>query len=417
MSNANLLSRSEPPQASEPRQHDTERYKVMAAGLCALVLSLGIARFAYTPLLPVMQQQAGLSPLVAGWLATFIYLGYTAGTLLATFTKDPHRKFYLYRLCLILAVLSTLAMGLSNDPLVWYISRLIGGFSGIAGLLLASGLALNWLIRTGHKPQLGLHFTGAGLGIVVTGVCTGLMLEQLSWDQQWLLLGIVGVLFLVPAWIWMPAPASLASQPSMDNPAFNATSKRWMVLMMLAYFCGGCGYVMGATFIVDILERLPLLNGAGPWCWVIVGLAAAPSTFLWDKVAVAIGQIRALILAYVLQAFSMLLPAISDWVVLNLLAAVLWGGTFIGIVNLTLTLVGRRFPHNPASYMAAVTLGYSVSQMVAPAITGYVLSMTGEYRLALLVSTLVMFAGVAVLWLIQQLPEQPVNPVADPTSD
>ena len=388
----------------EPTTTDAQRYKVMVAGWCALVVSMGIARFAYTPLLPVMQQQADLSPLIAGWLATFIYIGYTAGTLLATFTKDPHRKFYLYRLCLILAVVTTLMMGLSDDPLVWYISRLIGGFSGIAGLLLASGLALNWLIRNGHKPQLGLHFTGAGLGIMVTGIGTGLMMEYLSWNQQWLALGLLGMVFLIPAWRWMPAPAANAAQTAAAHPKLSSGGRRWMALMALAYFCSGCGYVMGATFIVDILEQLPVLQGAGPWCWVVVGIAAAPSTYIWDRVAARMGQVEALILAYALQAMSMLLPAISDWVALNLLSAVLWGGTFIGIVNLTLTLVGRRFPHNPASAMAGITLGYSVSQMVAPAMTGYVLSMTGEYRLALLVTTLVMFAGIAILWVIQQMP-------------
>ena len=44
-----------------------------------------------------------------------------------------------------------------------------------AGLLLASGLVLNWLIRQRHKPVLGLHFTWLGLGVAVSGLAVAAM--------------------------------------------------------------------------------------------------------------------------------------------------------------------------------------------------------------------------------------------------
>ncbi len=386
-----------------PLTSDAERYRVVFAGVCALILSVGLARFAYTPLLPVMQLEAGMSPLIGGWLATFIYIGYTAGALMATLIKDPLRKYHLYRLCLVLAVVSTLAMGFVSHPVGWMLLRLVGGFSGIAGLLLASGLVLNWLIRHRHRPQLGLHFTGAGLGIIVSGLGVTGMAGWLSWDQQWIGLGILGMLFFIPAWRWMPRPEVLQAGSAPAHTPTTATSRRWLMLMVAAYFCAGCGYVVGATFIVDILEALPLLSGNGAWVWIVVGLAATPSTFLWDKVARGLGQIPALLLAYGLQTLSMLLPAISDNLAVNLISAALWGGTFVGIVNLTLTLIGRRFPHNPASAMAGLTLSYSVSQMVAPAMTGYVMTLTGKYEMALLVTTAVMMVGMLLLVLTHWL--------------
>ncbi|MDO6680682.1 YbfB/YjiJ family MFS transporter [Oceanobacter sp. 5_MG-2023] len=390
-----------------PLTTDAERYRVVFAGVCALILSVGLARFAYTPMLPVMQQEAGMSPLIGGWLATFIYIGYTTGTLMAMLIKDPLRRYRLYRLCLILALASTLAMGFVTNAIVWMLLRFIGGLSGIAGMLLASGLVLNWLIRHRHRPRLGLHFTGAGLGIIVSGISVSLMGNWLSWEQQWIGLGLLGLLFFIPAWCWMPRPEVLPIGQTASHAPVAASSRRWLVLMAAAYFCAGCGYVVGATFIVDILEALPLLSGNGAWVWVIVGLAATPSTFLWDNVAHRIGQIPALLLAYGLQMLSMLLPAISDNLVVNLISAALWGGTFVGIVNLTLTLIGRRFPHNPSGAMAGLTLSYSVSQMVAPAMTGYVMMLTGQYQSALLTTTAVMAMGIALLLLTHWLePEQ-----------
>ena len=64
-----------------------------------------------------------------------------------------------------LAVVTTAALGFTDNTAVWAVLRFVSGLSSTAGLLLASGLALNWLFRHGHRPELGLQFTGLGLGV------------------------------------------------------------------------------------------------------------------------------------------------------------------------------------------------------------------------------------------------------------
>jgi MFS family permease len=167
---------------SLPGTSHGERYRVIFAGVCALILTVGLARFAYTPMLPIMRSEAGLSYLAGGWLATFNYLGYIAGALVAATISDLGRKYQLYRIGLVVAVVSTGAMGLTQDATLWAVLRFVSGLSSTAGLLLASGLVLNWLIRQGHRPELGLHFTGLGLGIVVSGLAVAAMVGRLSWD-------------------------------------------------------------------------------------------------------------------------------------------------------------------------------------------------------------------------------------------
>mgnify|MGYP000676910550 CR=1 FL=1 len=91
--------------------HDAAtRWRVLCAGVCALVLTLGLARFAYTPLLPIMRAQADLSLLAGGWLAAINYAGYMSGVLLATAVSDVERKFRLYRIGLLLAGLPALSI-------------------------------------------------------------------------------------------------------------------------------------------------------------------------------------------------------------------------------------------------------------------------------------------------------------------
>jgi len=389
------------PHLSAPIASSAQRLRVLLAGISALILTVGLARFAYTPMLPVMHREAGLSAVAAGWLATFNYAGYISGAMIAAATGGLQQKFVLYRLGLVLAVVTTAALGLTDNLVLWAALRFVSGLSSTAGLLLASGLALNWLIRNGQRPELGLHFTGLGLGIVVSGVAVAAMRGWLGWAQQWLGLGLLGALFFLPAWAWMPRPASAAALPGSGAPrAATTPARRWLLQMVAMYFCAGFGYVISATFIVAILDKLPLLAGKGGWIWVIVGLAATPSSFLWDRVARRTGDIGALLLAFALQIASILLPAVSSSAALNLLSAVLYGGTFVGIVSLTLTLIGRHFPDNPAKAMARLTLSYGVSQMAAPAIAGYIAASTGSYRAALVLTAAVMLVGMALLGLM-----------------
>jgi predicted MFS family arabinose efflux permease len=380
-----------------------DRYRVIFAGICALILTVGLARFAYTPMLPIMRSEAGLSSLAGGWLATFNYAGYITGALVAATISDLGRKFQLYRIGLVVAVVSTLAMGLTQDVTLWALLRFVSGLSSTAGLLLASGLVLNWLMRRGHRPELGLHFIGLGGGIVVSGLAVAAMVGNLSWQGQWIGLGLLGIAFFLPAWFWLPAPAAFQAQAQSATPA---PSRRWMMLLIAAYFCAGFGYVVSATFIVAIVEKLPMLTGKGGWVWVIVGIAAAPACFLWDRIAAGLGQVPALLLGYGLQTVSIILPAVSDGTLANLLSAVLYGSTFVGIVSLTLSLIGRCFPANPAKAMARLTLSYGVAQIVAPAMSGYIATATGSYRGALYVAAVVMVIGMGFLVALKRQQEK-----------
>jgi predicted MFS family arabinose efflux permease len=157
------------------------RTKALTAGICSLLLALGVARFAYTPLLPLMRQHAGLGVEAAGMLATLNYFGYLHGALWSAVIHDLALKDRLYRIGMVVAVLSTALMGLSSEPAVWAVSRYLAGLSSAAGLILGSGLLFNWLLRNGKKPELGIHFSGIGLSIALCAVAVELMSHSLDW--------------------------------------------------------------------------------------------------------------------------------------------------------------------------------------------------------------------------------------------
>ncbi|MGB4120413.1 MAG: YbfB/YjiJ family MFS transporter, partial [Burkholderiaceae bacterium] len=136
--------------------------------------------------------------------------------------------------------------------------------------------------------------------------------------------------------------------------------------------------------------------------WLVTGLAAAPSVYLWDRIARRAGELPALIAAYTGQIASVVLPALSDHWIAALLAAALFGGTAIGIVSMTLAFVGKRSPKNPGKAMAQLTLGYGAAQIIGPALTAYAVAASGSYHSALWMTAVVLGLGVVSLVRLRQ---------------
>lgn len=384
-----------------PHDSRLQAWQVLLGGICALVLTIGLARFAYTPLLPQMHAQAGLGVADGGLLAAINYAGYMSGALLAAWIENPVWRQRLYVWGLPLALFITALMGWSTSFPVWALSRYLGGLCGAAGMLLGSGLVQGWLMRSGHRPELGLYFIGLGLGIVVSALgAMGMTGLGLGWAAQWQGFALLGLAFLVPAWTWRPP----VPPPVVKSAAGAAPSRRWMALMVAAYFCAGWGFVINATFTVAIVEKQPLLAGQGPWAWLLVGLAATPAVFLWDRVARRTGDIGALLIAFGVQIVGVLLPVLADGLAAALLGALLYGATFIGIVSLTLALVGRRSPANPGKAMARLTLSYGVAQVSAPALTGRMVEASGSFDAALWLTAAVLGLGMVFLLTVAREP-------------
>ena len=376
------------------------------------MVTLGIARFAYTPMMPIMFEQAGLTKVWAGWLATINYLGYMSGALTATLVGNLLLKDRIYRAGLLLAVMTTLMMGLSDSPWVWALSRFIAGFSTASGLLIGSGLMLNWLLRHNHRGEMGIHFSGMGLGIVVVALVVGFS-EPLAWAQQWCLLGVLGMVFVIPAWRWLPRPETSTMTHLGEALQDRPPSRRFFWLMMLVYFCGGFGFVISATYIVAIVENQPALQGQGDLAFLLLGLCAVPACIAWDFISRKIGVLNALFCAYFIHALGIVLPALADSLLFALLSAALYGFTFVGIVSIVLTMAGRFYPTKPAKLMGTLTMSYGVPQIIAPTIAGYLARETGHYNGALYMASAFVVLGLVAIVAIKRWAADDIRLLAD----
>lgn len=370
------------------------RAKVYFAGICSIIVTAGVARFSYSSLLPIMQAETALSDFLGGWLATSNYLGYLSGVILAASLSNLNHKFLLYRLYLVLAVITTAGMALTSDVIVWSILRYLAGICATAGFILSSGLILKWLVAHGFRGELGIHFSGVGVSIALVALLVEVMVLWGShWQEQWFYLSLMALVLSVPAWLWMPSPQQSLNGPNQSIKADHPPSRKFVLVMLAAYFCAGYGFVVSATFIVDIVEGLPSMAGRGQVVFILLGLAATPAVLLWDLVARKVGYLRALLYAFFIKIVGIMLPAVShDFYVVSL-SAVLFGATFVACVSLVLTMAGHLFPSNPSKLMGKMTISYSIAQIIAPVLTGAIVGALGNYNASLYISGIVMVIG------------------------
>jgi hypothetical protein len=225
--------------------------------------------------------------------------------------------------------------------------------------------------------------------------------QWLDWREQWFAFTALGCLFLIPALGWLPPPdtSGLTStgQKMQDRPP----SPLYLRIFMAAYFCAGIGYVVSATFIVAIVNKLPGLAGQGNLVFLAIGLGAAPACINWDFIARRTGDLNALILAAILQIVGILLPVLIGGLTAALFGALLFGGTFIGMVSLVLTMAGRYYPTRPAKMMGKMTLSYGAAQILGPAVTGTLATHFGSYNAGLYFAAAVMAIGTVLLLVLK----------------
>lgn len=383
------------------------KYSVLFGGVCALILAMGIARYSFTPMIPYMADQLGMTESLAGWLAGWNYIGYLSGLFMVWLLNDYRAKDYFYRYGIIIAVLSTVIMGLHDNSLIWYLSRFFAGVSTALVFMLGTGLIINWLNRHGHKEDLGIHFSGLGLGIVfgalIVEYANNSLMGGLEWRGQWFALAAFGVIFAIPALLLMPFPDNeqLEEFKQRNERRREEPSNKWLMMITIAYICAGFSNTINVTFTSLITENIPLRNH-GTLMWIFVGLAAAPAPIFWERAAQKIGYLNSIRSAFVINILSNLIMIFFTSKEAIMVSAILFGLSFMGIVSLTLKVIAYKYRYRATNVMAQLTLGYCIAQILSPIISGIVAEMTGSFNLPLYIVSGIMIIGLFCLSIIRR---------------
>ena len=142
--------------------------KLAFGGLLAMAAALGIGRFVFTPILPVMLEALGWSKVDAGLVASANFLGYLAGALVAgrqVFSSNPRRWLLI---ALVASAATTAGMAVPSQLYMLSGLRFIGGFASAFVIICASALVLEQLSAAGRGSLAAVHFAGVGTGVVIS---------------------------------------------------------------------------------------------------------------------------------------------------------------------------------------------------------------------------------------------------------
>lgn len=317
----------------------------------ALAAAMGIGRFVYTPILPLMTAQAGLGPQAAGHLATANYAGYLAGAVTAALSPRIARSHKVFQVCLVAVTLSLLCMPLTVAVTGWLMLRAVAG----VGSALAFVIAVNALLDASPRHS-GWGFSGVGIGIALSAALVLALPAGTDWRVSWWAAGGLAAVLAAIAWR-LPSPSAPASSAAAPGRA----DRGQFGLLFVGYTVEGIGYIVAGTFLVAaVAQHSPGRLAAA--AWLVVGLAVIPSAMLWDRLSERFSRPALLTLALILQAGGIALACASS-AVAALAGAVLFGGTFIGVS--TLALAEGRVLGVPGA-VALLTAGYSAGQIAGP---------------------------------------------------
>jgi hypothetical protein len=395
-----------------------------------IAVAMGIGRFAFTPLLPMMLHDGLIDINGGSLLATANYVGYLAGALfcmvlprlLKLVTHRPIVNSVMVRGALIATTLLTIGMAL-DLPYAWPPLRFLSGVISAAGFVYTAGWCLGRLEELGTPSLGGIIFTGPGAGIALSGGAGYLIsLGGGSSTVTWIGFGVLSGLLTAVVWrifsdgthVAHKATANLNTGPSARTPLWTAQS----MLLTLAYGLAGFGYIITATFLPVIAREV--LPGS-MWIdlfWPIFGLAVMAGALLTQRVPMRIDRRLLLVICYLVQAVgviaSLLLPSIGGFI----LGSLLVGMPFTAITLFAMQEVRRLAPGHVTGFMAMMTAAYGIGQIAGPPLVAFILahsrSHAAGFATSLIIASTSLVIG-AALYVAQMrlfrrvIPNQPVS--------
>jgi predicted MFS family arabinose efflux permease len=378
-------------------------WRAALACMVTLAVAMGLGRFAFTPMLPVMLHEGKLDLQAGGVLASLNYLGYFLGALSCAAIRA--KPAHMVRGGLVATAVLLLGMGLLQGFSVWGVLRTAAGVMSAWTFVFASGWGLRRLAETGAPALAGVIYTGPGIGIAATGLLGG-ALGRWGSEAGWIGFGLLSLLLIAAIWrifgdgepAHAGAPASAAAPPSASASAAARSDARWLVGL---YGLAGFGYIITATFL-PVIARQALPGSPWPdFFWPLFGLAIVPGALIGARAPIHWDNRLLLAAAYALQAVGVVLSVAWPTIWGFGLGSLLLGMPFTAITLFAMRDARRLRGNASAGLIGYATASYGVGQILGPLFAAPLAQRTGSFAVPLWVAAAVLTAGAllfAMVW-------------------
>lgn len=383
----------------EPHLAPPMIWRAILSAFCASLVGIGLARFAYTPLLPAVIDAHWFEASTAAYLGAANLAGYLAGALLGRPISSRVPVAVTIRAMMLTATVAFFACAVPISFVWFFIWRFASGFAGGALMVLAAPTILPQVPASRRGLASGIIFMGVGAGIAASGTLVPLLLEQ-GLRATWLGLGALSLVLTVIAWGGWSTDAAATS---VVMPASHVHPPRQAALRALyaEYALNAAGWVPHMIFLVDFIAR-GLGKGlqVGADYWVLFGIGATIGPVLAGHLADRAGFGPALRLAFFLQACAVAVPVLGlgePWLIVS---SIVVGAFVTGTVPLVLGRIHELLPHHPLQQKKAwsmATVAFALFQAVAAYVHSFVFAQTGgDYRLLFLIGTVAIVLALAI---------------------
>jgi MFS family permease len=385
-------------------------FAVLAAGAILLVVTHGLGRFIYTPLLPYLIGDGQITTSQGATVATWNYLGYLLGALMAVRWHTISQIRILLPTALVVHLLTTLVMAQTDHLTIMSVARLINGIANGIVFVQAPALILEWLAGRNRLTLSGHLYIGVGLGLLLSSGLVSFSAEWLEGSQRWwpaLILSVPLAWWATARLLRLEMPGqrrvkgkdkeSIDHEPSQTTPLFDRAS----VPLFLSYAGAGLGYILPMTFLPLLAkDQLPadhwLMDGA----WFLAAVFTIFSPALWNRAGRKLGDLRALKINFIIQLTGVLAAVILPGATGLMICAALVGSTFVGTVMLTQRIGRTLHPHQGPRLSAAMISVYGFTQMAGPWLTRQWLDAGGNLTSAFGIGVGALAFGVVFLFFV-----------------
>lgn len=362
--------------------------RAVLSAFCASLIGIGLARFAYTPLLPAIVDAGWFEPSAAAYIAAANLAGYLVGALLGRAAAARLTTVIVLRGMMVLATASFFAC---SYPLgfTWYSGwRFAAGAAGGALMVLSAPAVLPHIAASRRGLVGGVIFMGIGAGVVISGTLVPLLLQQ-GLPEAWNGLGLLSLALTACAWWGWPCGSEQVSPQARDAKLPNLRRLR---ALNASYALNAAGWVPHMVFLVDYVARGQGQGiAAGSQYWVLFGVGATLGPVLVGLFADRFGFATALRLAFVLEGVAIAIPGLGLGGLWLMTSSVVVGAFVTGTVPLVLGRISELLPHHPAQQHAAwrnATAAFALFQAAAAYALSLVFALTaGSYQTLFLIGS------------------------------
>jgi len=378
-------------------------WRAALACMVTLAVAMGLGRFAFTPMLPIMLHEGKLQLEAGGVLASLNYLGYFLGAVSCAAIGIKAKT--MVRGGLAATAVLLVGMGVLHSFTSWGVLRAAAGVMSAWVFVFASGWGLRRLAETNSPALAGVIYTGPGIGIAMTGLLGG-VLGRWGSETGWIGLGLLAVVLVAAIWRVFDdgelaaAAASTAAPVAAAGTPASASARSDAAWLVALYGLAGFGYIITATFL-PVIARQALPGSPWPdFFWPLFGLAIIPGALIGARAPLHWDNRLLLAAAYALQALGVLLSVAWPTIAGFALGSLLLGMPFTAITLFAMRDARRLRGNAAAGLIGYATASYGVGQIIGPLFAAPLAQRTGSFQLPLLVAAAALALGAVLFALV-----------------